>query len=116
MRCDTVLSFDYGLGRDSLVDIMFNDWHNAEFKKICKQFYIPEVSCSGCTSVVADIKIEIDSAGKVKAVKILKGKACSQPFAPDFITALENSLSKLVFPVRCYGKCYSKRIGRALKC
>ncbi|MFI5203924.1 MAG: hypothetical protein ACHQF2_05455 [Flavobacteriales bacterium] len=114
--CDSLLPLDYGVYRDTTIENMFLQWHRTEFNRICTKNKIQKISCAGCTSVFADLKIEIDGDGKVKSMTVIAGRACGLDLTEQFKKDVIESLSKFNFPTQCYNGCFEKRIGRALKC
>ena len=93
-----------------------NNWNFVEYSKLKKQHKIKSLNCKNCESFYADIYLEINDLGELKALSFIKGKICGQPITnPVLIKEFEASLKTQRF-TNLKNKQFIARFGYILKC
>ena len=93
-----------------------NDWNFFEYSSLLKSQKIKSINCKQCSSLYADIYLEVDAKGGVKKAIVLKGKKCGEVLS-DKVTIdwFAQSIKKRTF-VAVKNKKFVARFGHVLKC
>lgn len=93
-----------------------NYWNYFDYSAIQKQLKISKLSCRKCSSLYADLYVEIDSLGKFSVIHFLRGKKCGRWCEDElFINLFENSLKHHRLN-SLKNKEFIVRFGHVLKC
>ncbi len=93
-----------------------NDWNYFDYSKLLKDQHIKSINCKQCSSLYADVYLEVDNKGKVKKTVFRKGKKCGEKLSDKatmdwFIQSIEKrSFSSIK------NKKFIARFGHVLKC
>lgn len=93
-----------------------NNWNYFDYSEIQKKLKVPKLNCKNCSSLYADLYVEIDSLGKFSVIRFLRGKKCGRWCDEElFINLFKDSLKRHQLN-STKNREFIVRFGHVLKC